>query len=280
MFEIFQSLVDRSFASSVVNSCFAYNIFLVPFVKCKWSQVSFVAGQPLGYYFSWPLFAFKNILWCGGQHNWCTLVSTFVTMQCWVMRLSSPMQRWRLSMRLCWGLSILKWKSLISNTGCIEFAKRFKVNGGRDDLSPILICCLANYLHPKGLFAIRTKYSVKPFSTLCRIGGLGYKSLGRIDHSLSLTTSRRRAMWDRTLFPLELWLGRGRPLNPYLRSALVHYLLRELKQKDLPVVPDNFFEPCIGLSFESFCFPLTRDAAESFYRTEIHHGKGISTCMT
>lgn len=38
----------------MVNSVLATNLFLVPFVKNKRSTVSFVAGQPLGYY-SYPL---------------------------------------------------------------------------------------------------------------------------------------------------------------------------------------------------------------------------------
>lgn len=62
LFETFQHLFDRSFASAVVNSTLATNMFLVPFVKRKGSQVCFVAGQPLGYYSSWPLFAFTHHL--------------------------------------------------------------------------------------------------------------------------------------------------------------------------------------------------------------------------
>ncbi|KAK9082556.1 hypothetical protein Syun_031860 [Stephania yunnanensis] len=50
-------LFDRPFASSVVNSALAWNIFEIPFVKRKFYHISFVAGQPLGYYASWPLFA-------------------------------------------------------------------------------------------------------------------------------------------------------------------------------------------------------------------------------
>lgn len=49
MFEIMQLLFDRSFASSVVNSALATNIFEVPFVKRANSTVCFVSGQPLGY---------------------------------------------------------------------------------------------------------------------------------------------------------------------------------------------------------------------------------------
>ncbi|KAL0283465.1 UNVERIFIED_CONTAM: putative mitochondrial protein [Sesamum radiatum] len=56
LFEVFQNLFDRSFASAVVNSALACNIFEVPFSRRRQSSVSFVTGQPLGYYASWPLF--------------------------------------------------------------------------------------------------------------------------------------------------------------------------------------------------------------------------------
>lgn len=65
-----QCCFDRSFASAVVNSTLAYNIFEVPFVRKKHSQVCFVAGQPLGYHASWPLFALSHhilVWWCAEQ---------------------------------------------------------------------------------------------------------------------------------------------------------------------------------------------------------------------
>jgi hypothetical protein len=55
-------LFDRSFASAVVNSTLATNIFSVPWVKRAYSTVCFVAGQPLGYLSSWPLFALSHHL--------------------------------------------------------------------------------------------------------------------------------------------------------------------------------------------------------------------------
>lgn len=76
-------------------------------------------------------------------------------------------------------VSISKSKSLISSTGCIEFAKRFLVNGLTLDLSPISTRCLSNFFHPYGYYAIRLKYSIRRFSTLCRIGG------GRLQDSWS-----------------------------------------------------------------------------------------------
>ena len=63
LFEIMQ--FDRSLASSAVNSALATNTFVVPFVKSKFSIVSFIAGQPLGYYASWPLFTLSHhmVIW-------------------------------------------------------------------------------------------------------------------------------------------------------------------------------------------------------------------------
>lgn len=64
-------LFDRSFASSIVNSVLAWNIFDIPFVKQKFSKISFVAGQPLGYHASLPLFALSHylIVWWAAEQN-------------------------------------------------------------------------------------------------------------------------------------------------------------------------------------------------------------------
>lgn len=53
-------VMRRHFASAVVNSILACNVFEVPFVRWKDSIVCFVTGQPLGYLSSWPLFALSQ----------------------------------------------------------------------------------------------------------------------------------------------------------------------------------------------------------------------------
>lgn len=71
---IMQYCFDRSFASSVVNSALASNVFEVPFVKRKASQVSFVAGQPLGYHASLAslrtLPPYIGVVVCGTGSPW------------------------------------------------------------------------------------------------------------------------------------------------------------------------------------------------------------------
>lgn len=86
------------------------------------------------------------------------------------------------------------------------------------DLSPVSIKNFRNYHHPCGLMAVHMKYPIKRFSTLARIGGAGYRTLAKIDHSRSAHFERVFAMWNKRSLPLYWWLGLGigRPLNPYL----------------------------------------------------------------
>lgn len=139
------------------------------------------------------------------------------------------------------GVSISLSKSLISSSGCAEFAKRFLVNGLRDDLSPISVRCLANYFHPFGLTAIWMKYPVQRFSTFCRLGGTGYKALARLPKR-SRSLERRFAMWRRLHLPLDLWLGQGLPLNPYLEGFLIYTCVHENPLWDLEPPPREVFK--------------------------------------
>lgn len=42
--------------------------------------------------------------------------------------------------------------------------------------------------------------------------------------------------------PFELWLGRGRPVNPYLRGVILSFLRSEMKPKELSLPPEHLFE--------------------------------------
>ncbi|KAL0307929.1 UNVERIFIED_CONTAM: putative mitochondrial protein [Sesamum calycinum] len=87
IFELFQVLFDRSFASAVVNSALATNLFYIPFLIRKGKDVpsrwiSFVAGQPLGYR-SLGLYLRSPIMFlCGGVLSKYTLVVSSLAMPC------------------------------------------------------------------------------------------------------------------------------------------------------------------------------------------------------
>lgn len=145
LFEVFQAFFDRSFASAVVNSALAFNIFEVPFVRGKPSYVS--------------------------------------------------------------------------------------------------VRCLLNTHHPYGLMAVNHRYPCRRFSTLARVGGAGYRVLARLDHYRNRHDSRVYAMYTKPLAgpTLEWWLGRGAPLNPYLRASIIHFLREEMRPKELRLIPDDLF---------------------------------------
>lgn len=106
-----------------------------------------------------------------------------------------------------------------------EFAKRFRVRGMSRDLSPISIKALKNFFNPYVLIAIDGIYSVRRFSTLCRIGGMGYKGLSNLDKKRPKRFEQVWCMRIKKNFPsMEWWLGRGYPLDPYLKGVMVDYL--------------------------------------------------------
>lgn len=92
------------------------------------------------------------------------------------------------------------------------------------DLSPVSVRALLNCHHPIGLMAIDNKYRVKRFSTLVRIGGGNRKVLSRLDHHRPARFERVFRMYTKTQLPYEWLLGRGLPLNPYLRGLIIDYL--------------------------------------------------------
>lgn len=101
------------------------------------------------------------------------------------------------------GVTISYSKSLISHSGSAEFAKRFRVRGLAVDLSPISVRALLNSHHPYGLMAIGQKYPIKRFSTLCRIGGAGFRVLARLDHYRNSHFGRVMAIYTSTLLHLS-----------------------------------------------------------------------------
>lgn len=248
MFETFQTLFDRSFASAVVNSCLATNIFQVPFVKRKLSSVCFVAGQPLGYYSSWALFSLTHhlLVWLSAERVYPgKKFTSYAVLGDDILIADDRVAPIYASYVERLGVEISYLKSISSTTGCIEFAKKFLVNGMTSDLSPVSCRALCNYFHPYGAYAIHMKYGLKRFSTFCRIGGTGYKALSTLSNisKCSRSVQRKHAMFTRaSKLPLDWWFGRGKPLNPYVRGRLVSYLLNQMRPRDLNLAPSKYFE--------------------------------------
>ncbi|KAI9070792.1 hypothetical protein K1719_047240 [Acacia pycnantha] len=126
-----QCYLLTSFASSVVNSALATNLFEVPFVK-RHSTVSFVAGQPLGYYYaSWPLFALSHhilvlVWWCAELVYPGRRFRDYAILRDDVVIVDESVAKVYSAALGDLGVTISYSKSLISHSGSAEFAKRFR----------------------------------------------------------------------------------------------------------------------------------------------------------
>lgn len=241
MFYLMQVCFGRQFASAVVNSALGTNVFEVSWVKRR-SVVCFQTGQPLGYYSSWPLFALTHhamIWWCAEQVYPLRTFDRVAVLGDDVVIADKKVAKVYEHALSELGVQISYQKSLISDNGCAEFAKRFFARGLTKDFSPVSIKSLLNPFHPYGLMSIHMTYPIKRFSTLCRIGGFGYRTISSLPHRQSPRIRRLLAMFTKRSMPFELWLGRGRPLNPYLKGSLVEWLRRETAPKDLHLFPDE-----------------------------------------
>lgn len=243
LFFTMEYLFGRSFASAVVNSTLACHRFEVPFAKgLNLSGVSFVTGQPLGFLSSWPLFALTHhlIVWAaaelvnpGQKFRDYALLGDDVVIANRDVALSYR--------RIMEGLQvkISDIKSLVSTHGA-EFAKRFLVSKLRTDLSPVSFKNLMSSHHPLGIASLRMVYPKIPDRVLMRFQGAGYRTLARPMSARPKKYKRLAYILAKYLLPTDLWLGRGLPLNPYVKAAVVHQILNLVKPKDLKLVPDQY----------------------------------------
>ena len=221
-----------------MNSCLATNIFDIGFVKRANSKISFYAGQPLGSYSSWALFAFAHhvLVWiCAnrvypGRHftDYAVLGDDILIADKAVADEYAD-QIGKIGVQISTNKSPFFLQA--SSTGCIEFAKRFVValliDRVSKDISPISCRCLVNYLNPMGLYGLARQYGFRRLSTYCRVGGIGYRNLSSVASSKSLTVTRMIEMFHKANLTVSWWLGRGRPLNPYLTGHLILILRQE-----------------------------------------------------
>ncbi|KAL5798384.1 hypothetical protein ACOSQ2_003204 [Xanthoceras sorbifolium] len=183
IYQMIALLFDVYTASSVVNSSLGLSHVLTgpPLVK-RYHRLPFsVVGQPLGYYASWPLFSLSHhmVVWLAAERvypgsgkfkAYATLGDDVVIAD---SRVAKEYQEEILSKL---EVKISTSKSLISNSGAFEFAKRFRIREGRVDITPISLLQCRTTL---GLASIRNTYNVISLNTMLRLGGAGYRVLAR-----------------------------------------------------------------------------------------------------
>lgn len=111
------------------------------------------------------------------------------------------------------------------------------------DLSPISLRALWNCRTTVGLCRLAHSYNVSSTSVLFRLAGAGYRVRARYLSTTSKRWVRLRAIAAKPFrsgqLPLEFRLGRGNPINPYLRAKMIAYLRREFKPKEIRFLPEE-----------------------------------------
>lgn len=194
----------------------------------KPSFLCFTAGQPLGYYGSWALFALSHhyVVWLAARRacpNRVKPFSAYALLGDDIVIADKEVAHHYQVILDALGVSISAQKSLVSYLGALEFAKQYWV--GERNLSPISCKALLVTRSVIGLAALASKYSME-YSSLIRLAGGGYRVLGNMERPRGKRWLRLRVISDRLKWrimdDLDRWLGGNMPLNPYIRGKINH----------------------------------------------------------
>lgn len=265
MFEIVQCLFDRSFASATVNSALAYNLFDVGFVTKK-KAVSFIAGQPLGYYSSWPLFALSHhiLIWIAADRVYPgAYFDKYAVLGDDVVITDSAVAIEYRKLIETMGIEISINKSLISNEGAGEFGKRFRVKGLEVDLSPVSSKLLLSSKQLFGLLSLGRTYNLS--EKVCfRLGGAGYKQMATYLYKRSRKWERFHLLYSMSSGNqnISTVIGGGRPLNPDLFRLTYNTMINKVKPKQIKIPPVDIFSNPKELDFAEYS--LLRNQVEEW----------------
>lgn len=226
-----------SMASCIVNGALALNSCSVvpPLVK-KHSELVFVAGQPLGYHASWPLFALTHhyVVWLAAEEaypgryfrDYALLGDDIVIAD---QRVAEAYQRLLDKLQV----SISKAKSLVSDTGHFEFAKQFWDGRIKRNLSPVSSKAVLASAGAIGLSQLAHKYILSS-KTVIRMAGAGYRALSQLASKglshrfqrLLRVTAKPALHNPESELAFECWLtGCLIPINPYLKGMRIQMVL-------------------------------------------------------
>lgn len=204
-------------ASCIVNGSLALNSCEQQLSK-KPSNIVFVAGQPLGYYGSWALFALTHhfVVWLAADKAYPTRSRPFHRYALLgddvVLADKAVAVEYRKYLDLL-QVKISDAKSIVSDRGAFEFAKQFWV--GRTNLSPVSAKAVLKSYSITGVTQLGRKYNLSE-KTCVRLAGGGYRVLARLDR-------------------------RGLPISPYTMGTIVQKVRDQLKLKQLQLVPEERF---------------------------------------
>jgi hypothetical protein len=146
-------------------------------------------------------------------------------------------------------------KSLISKTGAAE-------------VKNLTNFCVSSSLPQSAPSAMRIP--VPRFSIFCRLVGMAFKSLSR---TTSKIVRRLKIVYTKGHLPLDLWLGSGSPLDPYVVGQIHSYLREKMVPRQLTEPPFELEEE-LARCFRGLCLGggwLTGWSTRNGMRSSGHH---------
>lgn len=250
--DVFSLMFGPTLASCVVNGCLALNTFDIgPPIVRKTSRICFRTGQPLGYYASWPLFALSHhyVVWLAAKQAYPDLdvFDRYALLgDDIVIADKAVAEQYRLILTEL-GVTISYSKSIISEYGCLEFAKRFWVKDISVNLSPVSAELVSVSRSITGTIQLAETYDVNNPSTLFRLAGAGFRVRSQ------MMSSKLAVKWKRLLIAakrppkksesaLHMWLTGDKPFNPYVKAIMVRLFIEKLRPKEPQLPMDRMFE--------------------------------------
>ncbi|KAG6467802.1 hypothetical protein ZIOFF_074318 (mitochondrion) [Zingiber officinale] len=237
----------KTMASCVVRGCLQMNFFQIhrPLLN-KARTLSFTAGQPLGYYGSWALFSLSHhyLVWFAAHLVYPrshTPFRQYALLGDDIVIADRAVAEKYVELLYFLDVQISFEKSLDSRNGSLEFAKQFWADRVQVNLTPVSASAILASTSFIGLCQLACLSN----NCLMTLAGMGYRVRARqlSTKSLSKRWRRLRVVADKSLsyssLPLDLWLGRGLPLNPYKKGIIVERALSRFKPKQLVLPPEE-----------------------------------------
>ncbi|DAB41745.1 RNA-dependent RNA polymerase [Oxybasis rubra mitovirus 1] len=242
-------IFGQTMASCIVNGSLALNACSLKNIIGKQTNVCFVVGQPLGYYGSWALFSLTHhfMVWLAADRvnpNRKTPFRDYALLGDDIVIANKEVAHEYRKYLDRLQVKISDAKSITSERGAFEFAKQFWV--GRTNLSPVSAKAVLASYSVTGIVQLARKYKLST-KTCLKLAGAGYRVKARMDTPyMAVRYKRISALCHKQLvcsvnLPLEWWIGRGKPISPFLKGVLVDRVRSSMKLKQLCLVPEERF---------------------------------------
>lgn len=198
--------------------------------------VRFATGQPLGFLSSWPLFALCHhfVVWyCADKVYPRRVFRKYALLGDDIVIGDRQVATAYREVMDQLGVSISKAKSLISESGGLEFAKKFRILDR--DLSPVSVKMLRAARHSVAWMPVCKNVGVSSIQVSMRLFGAGYRRYSSRPEHINPNYNRH---WFRHVLvalspggicpmPLEFWLGfpEGLVISPYQMGMVRQMLL-------------------------------------------------------